>query len=107
MLILFRRLGILVPVLLIGCILATSYIVGLVMDDPDYAKWSYWPKALGAVIAALVLWAVGKWLNRRSLLTLFRESTSLEVEEPHSLFGIDFEYWGFLPLTFSVVGYFV
>ena len=106
--IVWRGLGILVPITMITCIASTHYLVDLAMKDPDYAKWNYWPKALGAVIAALAVWILGRRLNGRSIRTLRGHITPLEPQKKiHNMFGVDFEYWAFLPLAFSVIGYFV
>ena len=105
--IVWRGLGILVPIVMIACIVSTNYLVDLAMKDPDYAKWTYWPKALGAVFAALAVWIIGRKLNSRSIRTLRGHITPSEPpKEIHSMFGIDFEYWAFLPLAFSVIGYY-
>ena len=106
--IVWRRLGFLVPIIMITCLVSTNYLVDVAMKDPDYHKWNYWPKALGAVIAALVVWILGRRLNGRSITTLRGKDTPSEpLKKVHNLFGVDFEYWAFLPLAFSVVGYFV
>jgi hypothetical protein len=105
----WRGLGIFVPVVMLSSIVATNCIVDLVMRNADYSKWHYWPKALGAVIAAVAVWLIGRYLHSRPGEMVIEKNTVTAVERKkiHSLFGIHFEYWAFLPLAFSVLGYFV
>jgi hypothetical protein len=107
--IVWRGLGILVPVVMLACIVCTNLAVDFTLRNPDYSKWHYWPKALGAVLAAAAVWLVGRYLHSRpGEIVIERNSLGpIERKKVHSLFGIRFEYWAFRPLAFSVIGYFV
>jgi len=107
--IVWRGLGLLVPVVMLTCVVATNFLVDLVMKNSDYAKWHYWPKALGAVIAAAAVWFLGRYLHGRPGEMVIEKNALAQTERKkvHSLFGIRFEYWAFLPLALSVLGYFV
>ena len=105
----WRGLGILVPIVMLACIVATNQLVDVLIGSPDYSKWNYWPKAVGAVIAAAAVWFSGRFLHSRPGELVIEKDTLREVvrKKTHSLFGIRFEYWAFLPLAFSILGYFV
>ncbi|OIQ90477.1 hypothetical protein GALL_276160 [mine drainage metagenome] len=107
--IIWRGFGILVPIIAGIFSLGTNYIVDVIMKNDDYSKWHYWPKALGAVLAAGAVWYVGKYLNSRPGKVVIEKTTGRQVvlRKTHDLFFLKFEYWAFVLLAFSVIGYFV
>jgi hypothetical protein len=107
--IIWRGLGILVPIIVGVLTVCTSFLVNLIMKNEDYSKWHYWPKALGVVIAAVAVWFVGKYLNSRPGKVVVEKATGKEIvlRKRHDLFYLKFEYWAFILLAFGVIGYFV
>lgn len=57
-------------------------------------------KAAAAAIAAVVLWAFGRWLNREGENPVTGDRPLGEVA-PHALYGVPVEYWA---LPFALIG---
>jgi membrane protein YqaA with SNARE-associated domain len=107
--IIWRGLGILVPIIVGILSVFTAYVVNIAMKNEDYSKWHYWPKALGAILAAVAVWFLGRYLNSRPGIVVVEKDTGKEIvlRKTHDLFYLKFEYWCFVLLAFSVIGYFV
>lgn len=107
--IIWRGLGILVPIIAVVITLLASLQVNLITGNPDYSKWHYWPKAVGAVAAAVLIWFVGKYLNSRPGKVVIDKNTGREMilRKTHDLFFVKFEYWSFVLVAFAIIGYFV
>jgi len=105
--IIWRGLGILVPVIALTFFMGVMAIVDRFMKDDDYSKWNYWPKALGAVAAAVAIWFIGRYLNKYSKKPADYPTPENEPRYKHDLFYVPFEYWSLILAAFAVIGYFV
>jgi hypothetical protein len=99
--------GFLAAVIGFGCLLLTEYSVEAAMQDEQYYQNHGWPKFVGFVVAAVVVWPVGRALNRyQPGRELIDANTGERVVLPasgggHTLFFVPMEYWAAL---FVVIG---
>ncbi|HEX2851941.1 MAG TPA: hypothetical protein VHO24_01795 [Opitutaceae bacterium] len=106
--IIWRGLGILVPLIVAVVFISTLSLVDLAANNTDYSKWHYWPKALGAILAAAAVWFLGRYLNGRPGKVVIEKETGQEItlRSVHDVFFLKFEYWAFVLIAFAVIGYF-
>ena len=67
--IIWKGLGFVVAVITFLCLLLTEMTVERVFADDAYYQAHGWPKLVGMVIAALLVWATARFLNSRELET--------------------------------------
>ena len=104
--------GFVVAVIGIGCLLLTELGVEAAMKDDQYYQNNGWPKLVALLIAAVIVWPLGRALNRpRPGRELIDTNTGERVVLPsgggHSLFFIPVEYWAPLLVVLGVVLLFV
>src|SRR5262249_29792336 len=104
--------GFLVAVVGFGCFLLTEIGVGAVMRDDQYYQNNSWPKLVAFLAAAVIVWPLGRALNRRRPgRELIDPKTGgrvvLTSGGGHSLFFIPMEYWAPLLVVLGVVLLFV
>ena len=99
MLIVWRGYGWLVPVIIFGALALSQLSVDALYGDGFY-KATTWPKQAGTVAGAILIGALGYFLNhvRRAYL-VDEESGEVVGKVPsHSLFFIPVEYWSVITL---------
>ena len=91
--IIWRGLGILVVVAVALTAVLMQLIGNVVLGD--YTRYSDWLFPLGLLIAAAVVWPLGRRLNGQPGRTLVDPQTGQQVtlRREHSLFFIKMEYW--------------
>jgi hypothetical protein len=84
-----RGAGILVPIFAVGALMGAQAAVNAVFADPQYYRTHEWPKLAGMSVGAVLIWTVGRVLNRKQSV-------------PYStFFWIPMEYWA---IALVVVG---
>jgi hypothetical protein len=107
--IIWSGLGFLVAVITFGCCLAAEYVVERTFHDDGYYQAHGWPKLIAFVVAAAVVWVVGRHLRRRQGRVLIDPETGSEVivGRKHTLFFIPVEYWPPILLVLGMIFFFV
>jgi hypothetical protein len=104
--------GFLVAVIGFACLLVTQIVVNSAMQNDEYYQNNGWPKLVGFVVAAIIVWPVGRALNRKGL---DRELIDVNTGERvvlssgggNSLFFIPMEYWAAIFVVLGVIFLFV
>lgn len=101
-------LGFLVVFAALGFLLLTEYIVELIFNDQQYFQQHGWCRMLGLWIAAVVVWLLGSYLNKKSSEKLVDEESGTETQAKpnHSLFFIPMIYWGPILFVLGIAFYF-
>jgi hypothetical protein len=104
--------GFLVAVIGIGCFFVTQLVVNSAMQNDQYYQANGWPKLVAFVVAAIIIWPIGRAFNRkrpeRELVDANTgERVVLSSGGGHSLFFIPMEYWAAIFLVLGVIFLFV
>jgi hypothetical protein len=110
--IIWRGWGFLVAVIGFGCLLLTEIGIEAVRNDDQFYQDHGWPKLLAFLVAAGIVWPLGRALNRtkpgRELVDpKTGERVVLQPGSQHSLFFVPIEYWAALFVVLGVVFLFV
>jgi hypothetical protein len=107
--IIWSGLGFLVAVITFLLLLTAEYATESLFQDESYYQAHGWPKLLAFFLAAVVVWPLGKFLNRRQGKVVIEKETGKEVlvKPNHSLFFIRIEYWGPILLILGIVFFFL
>jgi hypothetical protein len=104
--IIWRGRGILIAIIIFGCLLATELLTRSFLHDNTYYQQHGWPKFAGFLIAAGLVW----WLARREA----EDSTGVHnatresfFRERDTLFLISARYWPRILCVLGIVFYFV
>lgn len=97
--------GFLVPVVTFGCSLVAEFVVERQMNDDQYYQDHAWPICVAFLVAAIIIWPIGRALNRkpapRELVDpQTGETFVLSSRSQHSFFFIPMEYWA--PILVSI-----
>ncbi len=110
--VIWTRLGIL-ALLIPGVIifLLTTFVPPSVPNDPDsVSETNRKATAVGFLAGAVVVWFVGRWLNRDSVDTPYDPQTGRAnkemISKPHSMFLMPMEYWAILWVILGVARFF-
>jgi uncharacterized membrane protein len=103
----------LVPVIPLIFFAATFDAVGFAMHDTQYFEEHRWPRVVASLATAVILWLIGRWLNRPqpgeeiqvlgSESSIHDEQLARILRSRHSLFCIPVECWGLIIGFFGVV----
>lgn len=93
--IIWRGFGILVVVIAGAALVLTQVIANALLGAGTYEGHSGPLGALALLVAAAIVWPLGRTLNRRGGRTLLDPATGQQVvlRPNHSLFFIPMEYW--------------
>ena len=107
--VIWSGLGFLVAVITFLLLLTAEYLTESLLQDESYYQTHGWPKLLAFFIAGAVVWALGRYLNRRQGKVMIEKETGKEVliNPNHSLFFIRMEYWGPILLVLGIFFFFV
>lgn len=102
----YRGWGILVVVIGVLCFAATAIAVGAATGDKWYYEDHRWPKMVGCVATAAVVWPVGRWFNAAARSTPLGDEVADEQlariqMSRHALLFIPMEYWAIIVLFFG------
>ena len=96
--------GWMVAVIAFACFLSSELISEAVMRDHSYYQRYGWPKLIGALVAAVVIWVLdrGKVFDQRGKVYIDKETgQEVKLAVRHTLFFIPVRYW---PLVLAVLG---
>ena len=101
--------GFLVAVIGFGCFFLAELITETAFNDDTYYQTHGWPKLVACIVAAVMVFPIGLWLNHRGARRLIDPETNEEVvlKNDHSLFFIPMQYWGPIFLVLGVIMLFV
>ncbi len=102
--IVWNGLGILVPIIAFLFFLVANLAADGLLGEGFYESHG-WPKLAAALVGAVSIWFLGRYLNSRGTRTLIDEETGEKVVlgNKHSLFFLKMEYWAFVLVGFGVV----
>ena len=104
--------GFLVAVIGFGCLMLSELSVEAAMKDDRYYQEHGWPKLVAFLAAAIIVWPLGRLLNRRRqdrelIDPNTGERVVLQSGGNHSLFFIPIEYWAAVFAALGLVFLFV
>jgi hypothetical protein len=107
--IIWRGLGFLVAIISFLCLVLAEAIVESIYNNESYYQDHGWPAATGLVIAAAILWPLGRKLNQEKAKVLVDKETGEELilEKHHDFFFIRMEYWAPILIVIGIVFIFV
>lgn len=104
--IIWSGFGFVVVIVAIACMGLTGFAVNAIMGDNHFDQTHGWPKLLGMVLAAAIIWPLGRAMNRGTERQLVDPDTGKPVMirsgGGHSLFFIPVQYWSFI---FLILGF--
>ena len=97
MLIVWRGLGWLVPVITFGVMILSQVAIDALYGDGFYTA-NAWPKTVAIILAALSVGLLGVYLNHIKRRTTVDENTGEDLGKSpsHYLFFIPVEYWALI-----------
>lgn len=96
--IIWRGWGILAIIIPAITVLLIQLLAGALLGEGTYQQHNQWLFPLGLLIAAPIVWAVGRRLNHTAPRQLVDQATGETVtfRKRHSMFFIKLEYWSFV-----------
>ncbi len=106
--IVWRGWGILVIIIAALFQALVQLVIGMLNIGADGTMTGKIFTMAGFLAAALVIWQLGKYLNRSEGNVYIDKETGEEViiNRQHSLFGIKMEYWAFILPVIGVIAFF-
>lgn len=107
--IIWSGLGFVVAVITFGCLLLTEFATRAAFHDNTYYQAHGWPKLVGFLAAALIVWPLGRYMNAKKGRVLVDPATGAEVfyKPRHTLFFVPMEYWGPILIVVGIIFLFV
>ena len=110
--IVWSGLGFLVGVVAFGCLVLSEALSEFWMQDERYYQEHGWPKLAAFLVAAAIVWPLGRVLNRkqqgRELLDpATGQRVLLQSGGGHTLFFIPVQYWAPILAAAGVIFLFV
>jgi len=103
--------GFLVAVIGFGCLLVAEISVEAAMRDDQYYQNNGWPKMAAFVAAAIIVWPLGLYLNKRRPERELVDPQTGEIvilrSGGHSLFFIPMQFWAPVFLVLALIFLFV
>ncbi len=100
----WRGFGLAVVGITFVSVLLTEIGIERVFADDEYYQSHGWPKLLGLVIAALLVWLLSKQLGKQPARTVIDKQTGQELTltPKHDLFFVPLQYW---PAILVIAGF--
>jgi hypothetical protein len=107
--VIWSGLGFLVAVITFGCLLLTEFVAESAFHDGSYYQTHGWPKLVGFLAAALIVWPLGRYLNPKRGRVLIDPESGRQVvfKSGHTLFFVPMEYWGPVLVVLGIIFLFV
>jgi len=86
-------------------ILVAELLCNKLAGTPTYWESHAWPLAAGFMTSAVVVWLLGRLLERRPgrLMQDLKTGQRVELRRPHDLFFIPVKYWGVILVVIASV----
>ncbi len=102
--------GGLVALITFLCALTTEWLVEMQTKDRDYFQREGWPFMVAMLVAAIIVWPLSKYLNRKNeprelIDPQSGERVIVESGGGNSLFFIPMEYWSYILALIGVGSY--
>ena|ERR1039458_971024 len=104
--IVWRGRGILVAIITFACLLFTELLTRFFFHDNAYYQRQGWPKLVGFLVAAGLVYLLSPRESDNSTGTLDGKRESL-IREQDTLFHISVKYWPRILCVLSIVFYFI
>jgi hypothetical protein len=98
MLIIWRGLGCLTPIVAIVVFVGTQLIVDAIFGKGSYTERSNIYGSLALVISGIALWVIGSRINQPRVINHPQLGPVKQEGGQHTFFFIPVEYWGILAL---------
>lgn len=100
--IVWKRSGIFVPIIIMICVAIVKGITNLIMG-PDFYVDSLIAQGISTILSSTSIWFLGRALNRNAKVVVC-DSNNVEhiINNNHSFFYINFEYWAILNILFYI-----
>ena len=107
--IIWTRLGILVALIAIACLIGGQYLTNTIFSDAQYYQTHSWPPLVALGVAGVVVWLVGSHLNSNSTRRVIDAETNQEMtlNDNHTFFFVPMQYWGFILPVLGIISLFV
>ena len=107
--IIWSGLGFLVAVITFGCLLLTEFATRAAFHDDHYYQAHGWTKLAAFLVAALIVWPLGRYLRAKPARVLVDPATGEQVvfKRNHALFFIPMEYWAPILVVLGMIFLFV
>jgi hypothetical protein len=103
--IIFTRLGFLVPILVLAALVGTELVFELLYADDRYYQEHDWAIITASIIGGALIWRLGRHLNRDVAKKLVDPDTGdvVLLAHKHSFFFLPMEHWGLIIPAFAVL----
>lgn len=94
----WSRMGFLVPVVAVFTLALTEYVVGMTFNNSNYYEEYGWPTFVALVVAGLLCKVLGDLLNKSQGKKYIDEETGevVVIKKTHTFFYISVQYWGII-----------
>ena len=95
--------------MIVGAVfIAVVYAVDAITKNDSYCSSHYWPKALAMILAAIIIWFLGRFVrNKKFCVGKDAEGKKVYAVQRHALYLLSFEYWAFVLIALGIVGYWI
>jgi len=105
--IIWKGLGFLVAVITFLCLLLTEWSVERAFSDDNYYQAHGWPKLVGMLVAALLVWMMAKYFDSRQTETRIDAETGEKItvlaDHNHTLFFIPIRFWPPILIVLGII----
>lgn len=101
--------GVAVPVITFAFLLLFDAATAAYFGDESYYAENAWPKFAAMLLAAIVVWFLGRYLNSGTGRVVVDQETQeqLILKRTHTFFWLRMEYWAPILILFGLVLAFV
>jgi hypothetical protein len=109
MIIIWRGLGFIVPIIAIACFFVTQLATTSIFQDDRYYTEHGWPKLFAFWLAAVLVGIIGLLLSRKGTKIYIDKATGEEIvmRPNHSFFFIPVLYWAPILVILGIVFLFI
>jgi hypothetical protein len=106
--IIWRGFGFAAAIIPVVIVVLTQLITDGATGDPAYYKTHGWIRAVALLVAAVLVYFVGRKLNGTPGRTVIDKQTGREIilKQAHSMFFIPVEFWAYIIAVFAVISFF-
>lgn len=104
--IIWRGFGILALVIVIITFAIGGELCRVISQNNNYYQQHSWPVTISLILAGIICWFLGKYLNRPQNGRVYIDKESgkeVQLRKVHTLFFIKIEYWGIIYAIFGLM----